>query len=936
MNKKIVLLLSIVMLLQSFGAGVLAANETEDSVTDVIVETAEETAEDNTLENDEYNDRIKAEKRKEIEEEIAVLTSAGVINLEEDYDPTAVVTRAEFATYTAAAIKADTPMSLSYFTDVPTNHWASDSINQLTDLKVIDRAADGMFNPDRIISYVEACKIMTMVTGYKAYTRSDRDMNQYISIAESAGFGIAPSNPQEMTIADTVKLLYKAMRADMVMVDNVTVNKYTVKPNEDNNLFSVYHNIKFDNAILEATFEKRMVDAKLKEGEVMIGGTRYYADSSVVPGEYFGRELNFAYREDKEDVDMTVLYAEPKFSDDMIQIMYDDVVSYNDSTGQMVYDVGGKTRTKLKTDTAAKDVKIVYNGRLYTKELKPRIEEFVKGERKGTIELISSRGDGETDLIVVTSYEIFGKDAYNALTETFYGKNTTINKGDYTNCIIYDTNHIVHKESELTSGPYMLAATPDRDSLVIIMCTAKGEGILERIGKKEVKLGDTVYEADDKFWNENSSKFTIGVAYTVYLDLYGKIIDMTIGGVAGMRTGYVIRAAMPDNHVDDAIIIKLYTQDDDTLQWYELASKVSIDGKTFKSNKVKDIVAAFPGNSSISGNDVNIDRQVIRYNINEEGKINEIDTTIVGASEDKSTTLRQTTNGQQKQYYRVGTKSVGMTGYIDSSYTKFLVVPITEDGAVVVKGNVVEDNKERYANKYSLEDWAYLTYELYKYSSDTVASDLIVIYIEPIKKDYDICMFDEIIEEVEDDRVVNKLCGFTMGSKAKYTLGDMVDISQLNLHQGDIVRFETNPSGDTVYSVTKMYDAETDGFCNYEASGDWAKDPDRYWYASAFAEETSNQWAQKYQLMRGYPQDLQNGVLSISHTLAMAYEGKSSAIFKASGLPVTIYEPSRREDKVYSAQLTDILTYKMVGDSCDYMLISSKEASYKQIFIIKK
>ena len=52
MNKKIVLLLSIVMLLQSFGAGVLAANETEDSVTDVIVETAEETAEYNTLEND--------------------------------------------------------------------------------------------------------------------------------------------------------------------------------------------------------------------------------------------------------------------------------------------------------------------------------------------------------------------------------------------------------------------------------------------------------------------------------------------------------------------------------------------------------------------------------------------------------------------------------------------------------------------------------------------------------------------------------------------------------------------------------------------------------------------------------------------------------------------------------------------------------------------
>lgn len=935
MKKKIVLLLSAIMLLHQPGVNVFAANTAEEDTAAAASQTVEESAEEST---DDYEEQLMASIRDDIKEETALLTSAGVISLESDFDPTETVTRAEFAAYTAAAIKAENSMSLSYFTDVPMNHWASDSINSLVEIGAINKASDGLFNPDRAITYAEACKIMTVITGYTVYVDPNGDMTQYVTIANSAGFGIVPTEAGKLNRADAIKLVYNSMRVDMMKV-SVKGNSYTVKADKDNNLFSVYHNITFDNARLEATFEKRMVNVKLNDGEVLIGGTQYYADASVVPEEYFGREINFAYRTDKKDVDMTVLYAEPKFSDDKIQIMYDDAVSFNDNTRQMVYDVGGETRTKLKTDTASKNVQIVYNGRLYTKELKPRIEEFVKGERKGTIELISSRGNGETDLIVVTSYEIFGKYAYNGLTETFYGKNTTIDIGDYENFIIYDTNHIVHKESELTSGPYMLAATPDKDSLTIIICMVKAEGILESIGDSEVKIGGTVYEADDKFWKENSSRFNIGVAYTVYLDLYGKIVDMTVGGVGGMRTGYVIRAVIPDDTPDEAILLKLYTQDDGTLQWYDLTSKVVIDGKRYRLSNVKDIVAAFPGNSSITGSDVHLDRQVIRYRINEDGKIAEIDTTIVGASEDKSTTLRQTTNGRQKQYYRGGQKSIGMTGYIDSSYAKFLVVPVTnENGEVVVKGNVVEDNEERYANNYALEDWEYLTYELYKYSSDTVASDLVVLYIEPLEPDYNVCMFDEFTKEVDEDGdVVSKLCGFTMGSEAKYTLDDMVDISKLDLNRGDIVRFETSPSGDVVYSVTKMYDVETDGFCSYEGqSGGWATNPDRYWYGSAYAEETSNQWAQKYQLMRGYPQDLQNGVLSISHTLSMAYEGKSSAIFKASGLPVTVYEPSRIKDELYSAQLTDILTYKMVGDNCDYMLISSKDANYKQIFIIKK
>ena len=81
-----------------------------------------------------------------IKDEVALLTKAGVIALSEQYDPNEIVTRAEFAAYTAAAIGEDGKMNISYFSDVPTSYWAADSINILVDRKIIDKANDGVID----------------------------------------------------------------------------------------------------------------------------------------------------------------------------------------------------------------------------------------------------------------------------------------------------------------------------------------------------------------------------------------------------------------------------------------------------------------------------------------------------------------------------------------------------------------------------------------------------------------------------------------------------------------------------------------------------------------------------------------------------------------------------------------------------------------------
>ena len=930
MKKKIALLLSLTVLSQGMGI-FAAAEENRAGNTAEIVAGIEEPA------VNESEEKIKAAIRESIKEETALLTSAGVIDLSEDYDPTKQVTRAEFAEFTAAAIKVEKQMEVSYFTDVPLSYWAVDSINSLADLNIISKASDGRFNPDRAITYVEACKMMAVMTGYDRYVNPDGGMNQYISIANNAGFGIVPSAKDKITVADAIKLLYNAMRVDLVMVDSVSGNKYMVKPNEGYNIFSSYHQIKFDDGRVEGVYGKSLSDTIIQTGKTRINDVDYYVAGTVSMDEYFGRYIEFAYKEKNKNYDSTVIYAKPKYKDDKMEIMYDDVVSYDEKTKKITYYEGEGNRAKKKIKTLSSGVTVIFNGRTYGKVLKTKLDEFVNGTRKGKVELISSNGSTDIDLVVITSYEIFAKDAYSASSKMFYadGGKRTLKIEDYSDYTIRDANNIAVHENQMTAGPYMIAESDDKEILSVIICSEKVEGTITSVGDDEVRIGDEIYEFDKQFYDDNYDKLQTGTAYAFYLDIYNKIIDMSVYSKDGMKNGYLTRASFTDGDLAEDIMFKLYTADDETYEWYRIADKIKIDGVLYKSGQVKDIIGALPGSLSVIDGTIKVDRQVVRYSTNEDGAINVIDTRNVLPNEDEDTTLRRITEDVKTGYYHGGRKVLGMRGYIDTSNVKYMVVPNTNDnGEIVLNGKTVEDTKNKYSNKFTFEDWKLYTYELFKYSSDTVAADLVVVYSDPLVANYTTIMYNKINEEVDDEgMVVNMLYGYSKGGETKLTVDETVDLSDVDISKGDIIRTETDTSGKIIYSITKMYDSN-DG--KFEPNGSWT-DPDRYWYAADYTADNIGVYrGDHYQMSSGYVIDTKKNVVSLAYTIPMAYEGTISEIFSASGIPVTIFEPSLSKNAIYTGQLSDILTYKSMGEACDKVLVSCDNGTIKQIFVIRK
>lgn len=880
-----------------------------------------------------------AEIKESIKDEVTLLTKVGVLALSEQYDPNSIVTRAEFAAYTAAAIGEDGKMNISYFSDVPTSYWAADSINILVDRKIIDKADDGKFNPDEPITYPQACKMMAAMTGYKAYADPDKIMNEYVSVAQKAGFGINTAKSDSITLAEAIKLLYNAMRTDLMSVISASGDSYTLKPEKGETVFSVYHNIKFSDGRVQSVYGKTMNSQRAESGRMFIDGEKFSVTSDVDTNALFGRYVDFAYIDESDTKNTkTVIYATGRYDRDVTTVLYDDIKSFDESTKTLTYFADGDSG-KERTKSAASNAVTVLNGQSYDKGIKSEIDKLIDGSRKGEVTYISGSGSSECDLICVTSYELFGADSYNSADKKFYSANKQerICIDDYESYVIKDVFDSEIEPDGISGGPYMIAAADNKESLVIIVCSKKTEGILTKITAtdRELVIDDTSYIADKAFFENNKDKFVTGATYKVWFDLYGEIIDCLMSDAQGMKNGYITRTALTDNGFDSEIMFRIYSPSDNKLEDYKLSSKVKIDEKTYKSENYKDVAAAFPGNTKLSGNSISIERQVIRYHIDKDGNIDKIDTRNVGSGEDKNTTLNRTTNGAEGLVYTSAIRRLGMSANINATATNIMTVPaINRNGEIVVNGNTIEDTEKMYSNKFTFEDWQTYTVEVFKYSDSTLVPDLVVVYTEPKEEEYNIIMYDDVINALgSEGEIINKLTGISMGGAVEYEIDSMTDISSLNLKRGDIVRVETDFRKEKVFSVTKMFDSEKKQF---EPNQTWT-DPDRYWYGGTYADNSVSVWrGQKYQLTKGYAYDIKGNMVASSYKLSLAYDDVISEITDVSKYSITVFDPNLNKNQIYTGKISDILTYKTAGAECDLILTSNKQATIKQVFIIKQ
>lgn len=877
-----------------------------------------------------------AEESSNFMKERTVLSALGIIKTGESDDLSATVTRAEFTSYMAVALRALPVTNTVYFYDVQSSYWAAGDINAMYEYGIIASAEDGRFNPDDPVTYEQACKMLTVAMGFDEYAGTlGSGMAGYVLLARQIGFDIELQNAAALNLGETIQMFYEAMQKDVAYEYGISDGKIIKRVTSGKNLFGIYHDTYVATGRLTAVGSVSIGEEDSSDEDLIsIDGTFYRLTDGLDALSYLGETVEYIYTEADGDAYAQMIY---------IERVTDTAAVIIDSNCVESFDLDSYTLTHYRTSesdvTATKLIDrgaiVIYNGRQLQGSLSEKIQEFADGTRKGSMKLVRS-GSGKYDIVIINSYRIFVAGAYDAGRQILYNHYHT---GDQIALESYDSVKIRDPFSTLSAMPstypaaFGVAESDDGHSLELFFYTDERTITISEVtsGDEPAIMADGERIGIDKtMYPYLAASLKAGAEIRAVCDQFGEIVHITAGASEDMQVGYLRRAAAVSDGFGYDLMLDIFMSDG-TFQTMRLADRVTIDGESYKKDECTAMVGAFPGGEAGSAvGEITIPRQLLRFEVNSEGLINEIDTYTVGPTEDKDTTLTRHLDASRSYLYTNQQTRFALTDiYNTSSTTVFAVPRMNENGMVDISGEEQPDTQDMYSVGYAFEHDGYYYVETYYYNN-TYISDVVVVHTDMDRELDNVYMFNEMGEGINSEGEVFKTVT-CMGRNGMETffVDSVCEADMYSLMQGDLVKFYVNMDGDTVQSIEKMYDTAAASFENDGANA--------YWYEGTFSEENDWAWrSPRIQLIKTYAYDLRGTVLRSSYEIYDANDGIfDQTVNASSSVSVIVFDPENKYEPIYSGSISDILCYETAGDRCDTILTYSRYGAPQALFVYK-
>ena len=811
--------------------------------------------------------------------------------------------------------------------------WAAKYINALYESGIVSPAADKMFNPNDNITYEQTCKMLVYALGYgKWVDYNGGSMSIFTQIASRSKFGITPSDADKLSVDECALLLYKAMQVDLPEFTGERVKT-------GDTLFESYHGIYIKTGRVRTVASLSLDNKFFDDGRVQIDNELFYVDGGCNLKDFFGQNVEYIYK--KSDDDNLVIYAERVNEGDKITVSSKDIKSVDEKGGSLEYYTDNGSKTKTISFSAKSDV--FFNGEVMETHLSDRIQEFLDEERKGKIEFIKAGGASEFNLINIISYEVFVIGMHDKNTETIYDYYNSANKTElddveYLNII--DTNGMSSSLPTTFPATVLIAKADNNESIEIVCCNEKKDLSVSSTNnaEREITVDGKIYKIDKAAFERQNGDIKAGKTYSVTFDNFGEIVYITQKNSDDLKVGWLKKGYLIDKGFGEySLCLDIYDHTEGKAHKLYMADSITIDAEKYKAEKYRAVVSALPGTNELdeSRQYVRIEPQIIRYSLNENSELTNIDSVNCGANEDKDNTLYKV--GEGEKYFTASNSWLGIDMIWQYGYTKMFMVPeVSADGYIYINGDRRSDDDNMYSNSLTLLDWRLYNVVGYNWSDESWNSEAIVVK-QTSTKAYNYCLlFDSIYTEIDSDGMIKDVlkCEREGGEVTFFIDSTMIDKAN-TLKQGDIITIDTDYSGKTAINITKMFDCGTRTFESY---GSYT-DPNRYWYRGTPPTESTygglGGWRVDYpQLAKGYAKTVKGSMVSIAYTLADARDGKS--VMPKGGVPVTIVDKNEtRKDKIYSGNINDIKSYDLFGEDCSFVVYCAYSGRVREIIVYK-
>ena len=524
-----------------------------------------------------------------------------------------VVSRSEFAGMIVKAFSAEPSEYQNVFNDVQASSPYAGYIQSAYNLGLVNGFGTGAFSPDEPITYAAAIKMSVAGLGYSRIASAlGAFPTGYFVVANDLELtsGVGGSWNEPMNFSNVCVLLYNLLNSDFCDITGVTSNdvtqerQYGISP-----LVRNFGLSKIEGVVKTSGYASMLTDVNIKKSQLTIG-TQTFALDVPNPQKYIGRDVIAWYDDDKI---VSLIYVKPQ--NNVVVIPADEVDDYNNFELKTF-----SSETNKEMDySIEKGYTFILNGR--GKE--PLPSDFFFNE--GAIELIDNNADNVYDVVYARKME--------------YIVATTI---DNINGMIYDINYggkalalknnngyfysleIIDKNSNAVKGTIddlsldsviMYAKSPDGKFIEALACKQTVQQTVEEVSDNHVILDGETYKINSYF--KNYEQIKPGVSATFLLAPDGTLAAFQLPRTDSMSYGYFIDFFKNKNGVASNVQVELLTSSGAKLIT-TLSDKIILDDERYSAT------ATFVENTFMSG-DVPI-YQVIRYKLDENGRIVVIDT----------------------------------------------------------------------------------------------------------------------------------------------------------------------------------------------------------------------------------------------------------------------------------------------------------------------
>lgn len=482
------------------------------------------------------------------------------------------------------------------FTDVPTDHWAYEVIEQITSIGYMIGTSKDEFSPDENVTINQVNKVFVKMLGYEVFAeRNGGYPAGYNYTASSIKLlkGINHYGETPILRGELAKMLVNMFDIEMVRLDNVTDSGIATYEQSDKTFLEDSLEIFTAKGELTSTSVTGLYgESSISEGEVIIGGATYkVAAGAEYINSFLGKVIEIYYVKDANGRNI-VLYATLSDETDEFVVDIKDFISL--SSGELKY-------TDEDEDVETLDLVsipvIIFNGTSVDTVSTEQIKSFYNG----TITAINSDNKGDYEMLVIEAYRTMyvknfadGK-VVNGLLKQGVDADAVLNLNKDDN---KDTVITYYKDNLPASASDIL-----RDS-VIDVAVSKGE--IKVIITKETKNitvsaisddidGYFIYDAEGNSYRvaDDYVKATaanlplIGASCVLHFNSFGEVAYAEVSSAEYPNTGLIINAAEDGRGLKKGVKVKIFS-DTGKFTEYNLAEKVSFTDSEDNEEKYKD------------------------------------------------------------------------------------------------------------------------------------------------------------------------------------------------------------------------------------------------------------------------------------------------------------------------------------------------------------